>query len=205
MLPLRCGIKPLYRVHDISCHVTVMPRWHLSRACRRTCAAGLILPDQRNPLHASAVAYALILGYAACQPCAPCNRVSDVYNTGNQLASEPLTPALAMLDLRPHQPCYMEQVVRMCAALRQAVASLQSSYADGRLKRLAASSFPAAVRLVTATTAPQASCGFRCCCQAGCLWHKGGKAGVHNMLQAKGYRWISIEVVLASCNYSGCL
>ena len=69
-------------------------------------------------------------------------RISAVVNTGEALASEPLTPALHMTDLRPHQPAYMSMLARFCLALRTAVRELRQGYEDGGLQRLLASDLP---------------------------------------------------------------
>ena len=63
-------------------------------------------------------------------------------NTGKHLASEPLTPALHLLHLLPHQPDYMEQVARACAALRRCTAALRVWYDAFGLQTLPASELP---------------------------------------------------------------
>ncbi|CAL8468189.1 g7728 [Coccomyxa elongata] len=55
-------------------------------------------------------------------------RVSGIANVGASVAVEPLTPALHLLDLRPHQPEYMEKLVLTLKALRLTSTSLREGY-----------------------------------------------------------------------------
>ena len=68
--------------------------------------------------------------------------MSGIVNVGEHMASEPLTPALHMINLLPHQADYMQQLARACAALRTCTAALRAGYDDGSLQALAASRLP---------------------------------------------------------------
>lgn len=50
-----------------------------------------------------------------------------------KVAFQPLTPIFPMLDLRPGQPAYMEQIARAFEALRHGVARLGKEYAASPL------------------------------------------------------------------------
>jgi hypothetical protein len=69
-------------------------------------------------------------------------RMSVVANVGTHIAAEPLTPALHMLDLRPHESEYMEQVAHTLKALRLSMQFFHDGYADRSLSHVAASPLP---------------------------------------------------------------
>ncbi len=71
-----------------------------------------------------------------------CCRISGVVNTGEHLASEPLTAALHMLDLRPHQPHLMHSLALACRSVRETAQALCNGYADGSLQSMEASELP---------------------------------------------------------------
>ena len=68
--------------------------------------------------------------------------VSGIANVGANVALEPLTPALHLLDLRPHQPEYMEKLALTLKALRLTSILLREGYQSGRLVNLRASPLP---------------------------------------------------------------
>ena len=69
-------------------------------------------------------------------------RVSGIANVGANVAIEPLTPALHLLDLRPHQTGYMEKLALTMKALRLTSMFLREGYQSGRLVILRASPLP---------------------------------------------------------------
>ncbi|KAK9827555.1 hypothetical protein WJX74_010196 [Apatococcus lobatus] len=76
----------------------------------------------------------------------PFMRISGVVNTGEHLASEPLTTAMHMLDLRPHQPHFMHLMALACRSLRETEQALWGGYADGSLQTIDASELPYPLR-----------------------------------------------------------
>ena len=54
-------------------------------------------------------------------------RICGLADVG-RMALEPLTPMFHMLDMRPGQPAYMDQLARAFEALRQALDSLERQY-----------------------------------------------------------------------------
>ncbi len=75
-----------------------------------------------------------------------CCRISGVVNTGKHLASEPLTAAMHMLDLRPHQPHFMYTMALACRSLRETEQALFAGYANGSLQSIDASELPYPLR-----------------------------------------------------------
>ena len=75
-----------------------------------------------------------------------CCRISGVVNTGEHLASEPLTTAVHMLDLRPHQPHLMHTMALACRGLRETEQALYDGYEDGSLQSIDASELPYPLR-----------------------------------------------------------
>jgi hypothetical protein len=69
-------------------------------------------------------------------------RVLGIANVGANVAIEPLTPALHLLDLRPHQTEYMEKLALTMKALRLTSMFLHKGYQSGRLVILRASPLP---------------------------------------------------------------
>ena len=65
------------------------------------------------------------LPYVVCRICG----LADV----GRVAFQPLTPMFHMLDMRPGQPAYMEQLARAFEALRKALSSLQHDYEASEL------------------------------------------------------------------------
>ena len=59
-------------------------------------------------------------------------RICGLADVG-RVAFQPLTPMLHMLDMRPGQPAYMEQLARAFEALRKALNSLQHDYEASQL------------------------------------------------------------------------
>ena len=78
--------------------------------------------------------------------CLVCCRISGVVNTGEHLVCEPLTTAVHMLDLRPHQPHLMRLMALACRALRETELALWKGYEDGSLQSIAASELPYPLR-----------------------------------------------------------
>ncbi|KAK9803903.1 hypothetical protein WJX72_003383 [[Myrmecia] bisecta] len=73
-------------------------------------------------------------------------RISGIANVGEHIACEPLTPALHLLDLRPHQPDYMEQLTQTLRALRLTAKHYRIGYETGNLPELEASPLPYVLR-----------------------------------------------------------
>ncbi len=71
----------------------------------------------------------------------PICRICGLADVG-KLAFQPLTPMFHMLDMRPGQPAYMEQLARAFEALRQAVTGLQLEYEASPLAVRKAASVP---------------------------------------------------------------
>ena len=61
-----------------------------------------------------------------------CRRMCGLADVG-RVAFQPLTPMFHMLDMRPGQPAYMEQLARAFEALRRALTSLQNDYEASQL------------------------------------------------------------------------
>ncbi|CAL8469235.1 g8776 [Coccomyxa elongata] len=73
-------------------------------------------------------------------------RISGIANVGEHVACEPLTPALHLLDLRPHQPEYMEQLAQTLRALRLTAQHYRIGYETGSLPKHEASPLPYVLR-----------------------------------------------------------
>ncbi len=67
-----------------------------------------------------------------CKAATYCCRICGLADVG-RVAFQPLTPMFHMLDMRPGQRTYMEQLARACEALRKALTSLQHDYETSQL------------------------------------------------------------------------